>query len=319
MASLDTHQYAQVVTEVGIRVDKLLRSKAIRKRFQEVLRQWSRKRATPTPRLDCLRLSKSAVPVPQVPVGGSGKWRPLALAEQYSMLAGIRDSTCEGVKRVNLWGGHERRISYVRAKAAILFRSFVECALCLQEDQRPALEKVLGNVIADLRAEGLIGEVQTWKPAPAQLDTRSPERTKPGKRSRTQGEVDDAIWEFKAERAKQYRDLVDGVKAGHKGAVKDARKLFGCRAISRKLKCSTAFVSRSPAWRSIADELGLGGEKPGGRAGGATGLEIAAERAAVAEHRATGGPAKQAEDRELTRLIREQRMDQRQRKVPKSL
>jgi hypothetical protein len=126
------------------------------------------------------------------------------------------------------------------------------------------------------------------------------------RRAWTQRDVDSAIREFKSTRARKYGELVSGVREKKAGAVAAARKMFGCRALHRTLGCSTAMVSRSPAWRAIAAELRLAGRTPGAR-GSAVGFEAAAEQKAVAEHR-----EKQRQD-ELAELILEQKADDRQR------
>jgi hypothetical protein len=82
----------------------------------------------------------------------------------------------------------------------------------------------------------------------------------PPKRSRTQVDLDEAIREYKAERASTYYDLVDGVRRGTSGATKSARDLFGRNAIVRALGVtSAAMVSKSAVWQAIADELELRG------------------------------------------------------------
>jgi hypothetical protein len=138
------------------------------------------------------------------------------------------------------------------------------------------------------------------------------------RRAWTQRDVDDAIREYKCKRARRYGELADAARGKEKpGAMKAARKLFGCRAISRRLECSVALVSKSPAWRAIAEELKLGGPKPGAR-GSAVGLEQAAEQQAVAEYRARQSAAQEDESSaELAELIREQEVDDQQRRIPK--
>ena len=82
----------------------------------------------------------------------------------------------------------------------------------------------------------------------------------PAKRSWTQPDLDDAIRKYKAERASTYGDLVAGVKLGKRGALKDARSLFGRNAIARTLGVKApAMVSNSAVWQAIADELRLRG------------------------------------------------------------
>lgn len=77
-------------------------------------------------------------------------------------------------------------------------------------------------------------------------------------RSWTQGDLDKAIREYKAHRASNYKDLVDGVKYRRSGAESAARKLFGRNVIARELGVkSKAMVSKSEAWQEVAQELEL--------------------------------------------------------------
>jgi hypothetical protein len=125
----------------------------------------------------------------------------------------------------------------------------------------------------------------------------------PAKRSWTQTDLDEAIREYKAKRASNYGDLVDGVKRGKPGAKKSDRQLFGRNVIVRALGVkSPAMVSNSTVWQGIADDLGLRGcTKKGGRARGQrSGMEIALEEQAVASGNSA---ADQAIRRETIRLI----------------
>jgi hypothetical protein len=73
-----------------------------------------------------------------------------------------------------------------------------------------------------------------------------------------QGDLDEAIRQYKAARASTYRDLVDAVERNLPGARKSARNLFGRNAIVRALGVKgRAMVSKSPVWRQIAQELRL--------------------------------------------------------------
>jgi hypothetical protein len=103
-------------------------------------------------------------------------------------------------------------------------------------------------------------------------------------RSWTQSDLDQAIWQYKAQRADSYKTLVEGVKEGRPGARKDAQKTYGRNAIARALGVKAqAMVSKSPAWQEIAAELQLSRKgprqrrlDPGKRIGG----EIAEEQEA---------------------------------------
>lgn len=83
-------------------------------------------------------------------------------------------------------------------------------------------------------------------------------RDKPELRSWTQVDLDAAIREYKAKRAASYRDVLSGVKAGKKGAIKAAGRIWGRNAVARALGVKArAMVTKSPAWREIAEELRL--------------------------------------------------------------
>jgi len=97
---------------------------------------------------------------------------------------------------------------------------------------------------------------------------RQPQKRQPAKSSSpplqsfTQEQLDAAIRDYQKEKIHFYNKLKEQVAKGEKGALGSARRNFGRNAIARALRCkSTAMVSKSPAWRSIAAELGLG-KKP---------------------------------------------------------
>lgn len=84
------------------------------------------------------------------------------------------------------------------------------------------------------------------------------DRAKPALKSWTQPDLDAAIREYKARRASNYGDLLEGVRAGRTGAKKAAQEMFGRNAIARELGVKApAMVTKSPEWQSLADELGL--------------------------------------------------------------
>jgi hypothetical protein len=85
---------------------------------------------------------------------------------------------------------------------------------------------------------------------------RRPAGRKPAPRSWTQGDLNQAIYRYKAERASTYHDLIEGVRKGKPGAKKDARRLFGRNAVADALGVKArAMVTKSPAWRDIAEDL----------------------------------------------------------------
>lgn len=133
----------------------------------------------------------------------------------------------------------------------------------------------------------------------------------------TQPDVDAAIREYKASRGRSYADMVRAVKCGRKGAKNSARKLFGRNRIAEQLECPKAMVSKSPAWKAIAAELGLSGRTPGVGQGERVGLNIAAEQATVNAHKSAKREqdADEYRDAELKRLEAEQRTDARQYRI----
>ena len=107
----------------------------------------------------------------------------------------------------------------------------------------------------------------------------------PTKRSWTQADLDEAIREYKAERASSYKDMVTGIKASKAGAKKSARKVFGRNAVARALGVkASAMVSNSLVWQRIAEELKLQGVRKGQTRSSKQriGLDIAIEEKAEA-------------------------------------
>jgi hypothetical protein len=100
------------------------------------------------------------------------------------------------------------------------------------------------------------------------------------KRSWTQSDLDTAIREFKAKRASNYRDLVEGVRAGRKGAKKAAQETFGRNALAREFQVKSAtMVTNSAEWKAIAEELQLPrGKTRNRRVPQKIGLDIAIEQ-----------------------------------------
>src|SRR5208283_843990 len=73
--------------------------------------------------------------------------------------------------------------------------------------------------------------------------------------------VNAAIRKYKSGRSGSYQDLVAGVRQGRKGAIEAARKIFGRNEIARRLGMSKGSVSKSEAWRAVAEELNLSPDK----------------------------------------------------------
>lgn len=97
-----------------------------------------------------------------------------------------------------------------------------------------------------------------WKRTQRKL-IQSPEGSKTGqRRSWTQRDLDQAVWQYKAARADIYSKMARDIKAGKKGAKAAAESLFGRKAIveAMSVRCPS-MVSKSPPWRDMADELGL--------------------------------------------------------------
>jgi hypothetical protein len=114
----------------------------------------------------------------------------------------------------------------------------------------------------------------------------------PPLRSWTQSELDAAIREYKSKRAVQYKDLVEAVRQGKRGAQKTAQKLYGRNALARALGVKApAMVSKSEAWEEIAADLQLArkrGDRPVRNQRKRIGLDIAAEGKAGEDPENTG-------------------------------
>jgi hypothetical protein len=146
--------------------------------------------------------------------------------------------------------------------------------------------------------------------------TKPPANGKPERRSWTQADLDAAIRQYKADRAKSYADLCDAITSGRVGAKKKAQEIYGRNAIARALNVSApAMVSKSPVWVAIAKELGLPLNRSRTVQGtrhtqrpGKIGHEAAVEeKSATPEEGADNAPAEQqletAERQETIRLI----------------
>jgi hypothetical protein len=158
-------------------------------------------------------------------------------------------------------------------------------------DHIEQIEAALAAVLRHIRRERGQEEVGDLPYVPADENPRAnepkPERhsAQPQLRTWSQGDLDDAIRKYKALRADQYSNLVDGVRRSRPGALKVAREIYGRNAIARALGVkASAMVSKSPVWREIAEELRLVSEK--GRAlrrSGKIGLDLAVEAKAETE------------------------------------
>ena len=173
---------------------------------------------------------------------------------------------------------------------------------------------------------GRIEELSTVKPAQA---LPSP-RTVP-KRSWTQPELDEAIGQYKANRAARFKEMLSvldnprvperrrrrrgpwgprGPERRKRLVRREAHRMFGRNAVARALGVKSAkMVSQSSVWVQIADTLGLARRRRGRSSQPRTGrqrlgLEIASERASLeAPETATHAAADAAlrrEERETT-------------------
>ena len=127
-----------------------------------------------------------------------------------------------------------------------------------------------------------------------QLSKVKPAKTLPSsravpKRSWTQDELDEAIRQYKANRATRFKEMLsilDNPKTPERrrrAVRKEAQRMFGRNAVAGALGVKSAkMVSQSHVWIDIADTLGLARRsrhgKPSGR-GRRVGLEIAVEQA----------------------------------------
>ncbi|MFL5243458.1 MAG: hypothetical protein ACJ8FY_15235 [Gemmataceae bacterium] len=117
-------------------------------------------------------------------------------------------------------------------------------------------------------------------------DTGNKRRQGQSLRSWTQHELDAAIRTYRAKRATSYKDLKEGVEKHLKGAIKSAQSMFGRNAIARALKVrAPAMVSKSEAWKEIAQELRLSRKSRPSRPRTRVGLDGALEEASVGQMR----------------------------------
>ncbi len=116
----------------------------------------------------------------------------------------------------------------------------------------------LDNLPATLLAPQIQSDIPRDQERRKKQDEPKKKQDEPKKRSWTQGDLDSAIHEYKAQRASRYDELVQRVKSGHPGAKKAAQEMFGRNAIVKALGVrSPAMVTKSKAWHGIAADLGL--------------------------------------------------------------
>jgi hypothetical protein len=131
-----------------------------------------------------------------------------------------------------------------------------------------------------------------------------PQPESPTRRHWSQNDADNAIWAMKARYGDAaYRHLVEAVRKGLPGAVKQARTVFGRNNIHRKLGISKAMISKSPAWRKIAEELCL--ERQSKKVGRRMSLEAAQGKMAENGTLDQEAVQQQAIQHETIRLIRQ--------------
>jgi hypothetical protein len=85
-----------------------------------------------------------------------------------------------------------------------------------------------------------------------------PKTGQSNQRSWTQYDLDNAIRQYKAKHSAQFREIAEGVRNDLPGAHKAAQRLFGRNVIARELCAKSAtMVSKSEVWQEIAIELRL--------------------------------------------------------------
>jgi hypothetical protein len=122
----------------------------------------------------------------------------------------------------------------------------------------PCLESFLADICSELGVKLLVALDHPSILAPASglpLQQSATQKTHAVRRSWTQPDVNKAVWKYKSERSSEYEKIRKGAECGSKGAIKSARKLFGCRAIARSIGAPHSMVSKSPAWSEIKGEL----------------------------------------------------------------
>lgn len=126
------------------------------------------------------------------------------------------------------------------------------------EDVEDALEEVLRYIRQQCSATAPVPPSLSLPVPTASPPTPAAKQAHPPKRSWKQDELDSAIQTYIAQRAVSYNSLREAVRENRRGAVESARKTFGRNPIVRALGVkSGAMVTKSPAWKKVASELGL--------------------------------------------------------------
>ncbi len=225
-------------------------------------------------------------------VHAAGQAVDLARSEQWLHIR-QRNSELSVNQIVN---GHEslaRRIDREYQALHIELRPAVESPdeKTVADDQWPCevvteFQFTVGHLERRHRQLGSMSHVE-----PAKQPPKPASQGDPPKRSWTQGDLDDAIREYKAKRASSYQRLLsvlDDPKSSPSSkhtARKQAKELFGRNVIARALGAKSAkMVSQSQPWVAMAKELGL--ERKTGKQAGAgrparIGQDIAIEQASM--------------------------------------
>jgi hypothetical protein len=111
----------------------------------------------------------------------------------------------------------------------------------------------------------------------------------------TQPQVNGAVQRYLDER----KEAQEAARAKRPGALKIAKKIFGRNLIARELDIpAQAMVGKSPAWRALADELGITSNRSSGKS--KIGLDIALEQQA---EEAGDTTANKVEKRDIIKAI----------------
>lgn len=125
------------------------------------------------------------------------------------------------------------------------------------EDVEDALEAILRHIRQKSLSAAPVQPNQTL-PVPPAPPSSAVKHAHPPKRSWKQDELEAAIQAYIAQRAASYNSLREAVRENRRGAVDSARKTFGRNTIVKALGVkSGAMVTKSPAWKQAATELGL--------------------------------------------------------------
>ena len=269
---------------------KLMRDLDVRRRFLEAAVQCRQSQEVPQFILDCAQAGTPIFTADEVVMWSEGLFDQLLARGIIEPTENSGSVACDACGR-----DHVETVEFIQSPEGSPLRAYIWCShlgrrvpvsldrlrrwmvdtskIPLRKDSAPA-------TIRD-------SDAKESDAAPVVKPENKPQsRQKPGLRSWTQTDLDDAIREYKASRSSTYGDLVNGVKLGKAGARKSARKLFGRNAIARALGAKApAMVSNSPVWQEIADELKLRGvpKSPGPSPQRRIGMDIAIEEKAVSD------------------------------------